>query len=87
VTARRNIAVSTLSNALKEKRLIPAARQELEIFSTDLETIQAQLHAYSFISPQIEDPGHFQLTPLGQRRYLGWATVKANDEENEEGAS
>lgn len=89
VTPRKSIVALTLGNALKERKLIPAARQELDIFSTDLEIIQAQLHAYNFISP-IEGPlgeGRFKLTPLGQRRYLEWATVKANEEENEVGAS
>lgn len=84
-TPRKNIVGSTFSAALKEKKLIPSTRQELDIFSTDLETIQAQLHAYGFISREVDHPlkeGRFQLTPLGQRRYLEWATIKANEEED-----
>lgn len=87
-TPRKNIVGSIFGTALKEKKLIPSARLDLEIFSTDLETIQAQLHAYGFISRETDHPqkeGRFQLTSLGQRRYLEWATIKASEEENEAG--
>jgi hypothetical protein len=80
---RRNIIASLLSTALKEKKFIPTNREEIDIFSTDLGTIQAQLHALGFIGPEVGDTtreGRFQLTQLGQRRYLEWATVKASDE-------
>lgn len=82
VTPRKNIVASLLGRTLKEKKFIPPNREDPDIFSTDLDTIQAQLHAYGFISPEAGNAkeGRFQLTPIGQRRYLEWATVKAQNE-------
>lgn len=84
-TPRKTIVASLLSTALKEKKFIPASRSDIDIFSTDLETIQAQLQAYGFIAREtgvLAKEGRFQLTPLGQRRYLEWATIKAIHQEN-----
>jgi hypothetical protein len=85
VTPRKNIVASLLSAALKEKKFLPAPREHIDIFSTDLETIQAQLQAYGFIAREtgiLAKEGRFQLTPLGQRRYLEWATIKAPQEDS-----
>jgi hypothetical protein len=79
-TPRKNIVGSLLGSALKEKKLIPASREEIDIFATDLETIKAQLQAYGFIALEtgaLAREGRAQLTPLGQRRYLEWGTIKA----------
>lgn len=90
VTPRKNIVASLLATALKEKKFIPASREDIDIFATDLETIQAQLQAYGFITPEtgiLAKEGRFQLTPLGQRRYLEWITIKAPQQESDSGVS
>lgn len=85
VTPRKNIVASLLSTALMEKKFIPPSHSDAAIFSTDLETIQAQLEAYGFIAREtgiLAKEGRFQLTPLGKRRYLEWATIKATQQES-----
>lgn len=81
MSPRKDIVVSLLVTALKEKDYVPSNRDDVDIFSTDLATIQAQLHALGLIAPEVGETtkeGRFQLTPLGQRRYLEWITVKAS---------
>ncbi len=85
VTPRKDIVSSLLCSALQEKKLIPATREEPRIFTTDLQTIQAQLHAYGFIAPEVggeSKDGNLQVTSLGERRYLELATIKVDQDNN-----
>lgn len=76
---RAAILESTLETALKEKSFIPKARERISFYETDIRTIEAQLLAYGFISREVGGNASrfLQLTPVGQKRYLEWVTIKS----------
>jgi uncharacterized protein DUF4062 len=77
------ISASKLRNLFVENGLIPSARGAAQLFQTDLNTVNVQLHAYGLVSS--EEAGTAEgsiarftrLTPLGLRRQLEWSTVKS----------
>jgi hypothetical protein len=77
------INFNALTEVLMENRFIPPARQSVELFKSDISTVESQLHAYDFISSDVSGTvgggvSRFtELTPLGRRRQLEWATVKS----------
>lgn len=68
--------------ALKERRLIPDDRRRVHIFSTDLHTIETQLHAYGLLTSKVTESVEGQalrfreLSPLGRRKQIEWSIVR-----------
>jgi hypothetical protein len=77
------INTSALMKVLKENNFIPSARESVELFETDTNTVDAQFHAYGLVSSEVAGAiggaakRFIELTPLGRRRQLEWSTVKA----------
>lgn len=83
---RPEVTFSELVRGLIETRYIPRGRQSIELYSTDMSTVEAQYHAYGLLSSEsgVTLKGgatrFITLTPLGRRRQLEWSTVKASTE-------
>jgi hypothetical protein len=83
---RPGIAFSELVKGLIESRYIPRGRQSIELYSTDMSTVEAQYHAYGLLSSEVAvnlkggATRFITLTPLGRRRQLEWSTVRASAE-------
>ncbi|MGY4317567.1 hypothetical protein [Bradyrhizobium sp. JR3.5] len=85
VAPRSTIDVAMFIHVLQENALIPSAREGVQLFTSDLNVIDAQLQAYGLISSELAGTvsggvGRFmELTPLGRRRLLEWSTVKSSE--------
>jgi hypothetical protein len=79
---RIGIHDEVLIKLLKENMFIPMSRNYVELFTSDLNTVQAQLEAYGLLkSWQAEAVGggisrFSDLTALGQHRLLEWSVVR-----------
>jgi hypothetical protein len=77
------INAAKLRNIFIENSLIPSARTAAQLFEADLNTVEAQLHAYGLVSSEVAGTvaggvtRFTQLTPAGVRKQLEWSTVKA----------
>ncbi|QIO98468.1 DUF4062 domain-containing protein [Bradyrhizobium symbiodeficiens] len=83
---RPEIIFSELVKGLIEDRYIPRGRQSIDLYSTDMSTVEAQYHAYGLLESEagVNLKGgatrFITLTPLGRRRQLEWSTVRASAE-------
>jgi hypothetical protein len=83
---RTAIVLSDLVKGLIESRYIPKGRQSIELYSTDISTVDAQYHAYGLLSSEVAANAKggasrfIELTPQGRRRQLEWSTVRASVE-------
>jgi hypothetical protein len=72
-----------LIKVLMENGFIPPLRSSVELFQTDMNTVDAQFHAYDLLSSEMAGAvgggirRFTELTPFGRRRQLEWATIKA----------
>jgi hypothetical protein len=75
-----------LIKVFKENSFIPAAREHVELFEADVNTIDAQFHAYEMFTSELAGSvgggvkRFTELTPFGRRKQLEWSTVKASGE-------
>lgn len=73
-----------LTKGLMENGFIPSERRSVELFKSDINTVDAQFHAYDLLSSEVTGAvgggatRFTELTPLGRRRQLEWSTVKAS---------
>jgi hypothetical protein len=83
---RTAIVLSELVKGLFESRYIPRGRQSIELYSTDMSTVDAQYHAYGLLSSEVATNANggasrfVELTSLGRRKQLEWSIVRASTE-------